>query len=200
MAVWHLCSEMTACQHVLKSKSNFRQYYETLVKFSCVVTILVYLTTCCLCPWPVCVYVPVWQDILWNFSRLFFSFLSFATLICHSTGGHLTEPHRYPPFLSLSLSLPSHRLDTEGIELLLSFLKVSTLVVSHTQSYTLSQCVSVMSYSWTVPYSLLFSKKIFPSLFFLSTSLRNGFLLMIQWNTLTSRVWACACTCCLRVS
>lgn len=113
------------------------------------------------------VYVPVWQDILWNFSRLFFSFLSFATLICHSTGGHHTEPHPFPLFLSLSLSLPSNRLDTEGIELLLSFLKVSTSGVNPTPSYTLfvGPC-DVMFYL------LLFSLP--------STSPKNGFLLMIQ--------------------
>lgn len=131
-----------------------------------------------------------------EFSRLFFSFLSFATLICHSTGGQHTEPHPYPPFLSLFLSLSSHRLDTDGIELLLSFLKVSTVGGNHTQSCTLCVCVCDvigLNSAWFIAF-------FFVCLFSLSTSPRNEFLLMTQWNTLTSRVWAHVYIHCLRVS
>ncbi len=47
-----------------------------------------------------------------EFLRPFASFLTFASLICQPADGHI------------SLSLPIFRLDTEGIELLLSFLRV----------------------------------------------------------------------------
>lgn len=49
-----------------------------------------------------------------EFLRLFACFLTFASLICQPADGHISLPP----------SLPIYRLDTEGIELLLSFLRV----------------------------------------------------------------------------